>query len=872
MMDPASTAGRATRMLDARRAVPLATPGVGWLIEAGAADVLAVGAPDGGPRLLFTARPGDVVFALSRGGVDVIVAAVEPTTVRDVSLDQFDESNARAAVMNWGERMAAALGDGPRHEEWPNDGAPQLLETWRAWAVARLAAMDHEEARRLEARLERQHHLGARAARRALGRLQSAARGRAALPDPPEGSPLLQAVALVGRRLGIAVHAPELAHGQIEQLAAIARRGGFHTREVRLVDGWWRRDNGPLVGWIHGDGRPVALLPDGPRRYDLVDPTTGDRLRVTAEVAAGLSTRAHCLYPRLPAGPASPRTLVELGLRGRHRDLSVFATAGVAATLLAMVAAPATALLLDVAIPDADRNLIWQLGLGLLAAAFGRMLFDVAAAFASVRAETGAAADLQFAVWSRVLELRLPFLRRFSIGDLHARIGAIDAMSERLSAASVGALFAGVASLLNVALMVWYSPRLAGWALGLLALVLLAMTVGGLLQLRGQAALQQQAGETLGLTLQVVQNVTKLRVAAAERRAFDRWTTTYADQQRTAWRIHGVRNLVTIGVFILPAASLALVFAAAGGAGGALAGELTPGTFLAFNAAFGALVAGVSLLSTAGIESLNAVGSWQRARPLLQSAVEVQPYHVQAGTLRGEVTLTGVTFRYSPDGPPVLDGVSIQAAPGEFVALVGPSGSGKSTLLRLLLGFETPESGVVAYDGRDLAGLDVRSVRRQLGVVMQQSRVTAASIFENIAAGASIALGDAWTAARQAGFAEDIEAFPMGMHTFVTEGGTNLSGGQRQRLLIARALATRPRVLVFDEATSALDNRTQDIVSRSIEALGVTRIVIAHRLSTIRRAHRIYVIESGRIVESGGFEELARSGGVFARLMARQSL
>jgi ATP-binding cassette subfamily C protein len=214
--------------------------------------------------------------------------------------------------------------------------------------------------------------------------------------------------------------------------------------------------------------------------------------------------------------------------------------------------------------------------------------------------------------------------------------------------------------------------------------------------------------------------------------------------------------------------------------------------------------------------------------------------------------------------------VTIQAEAGEFIALVGPSGSGKSTIIRLLLGFETPEQGTIYYDGQDLSGLDISAVRRQLGVVLQNGRINNASIFENISSNALITMDEAWEAARMAGFAEDIQAMPMGMHTVISEGGTNLSGGQRQRLLISRALVLKPRILLFDEATSALDNRTQAIVSESLERLQVTRLVIAHRLSTIRKADHIYVIEAGRVVQQGTFDQLANQEGLFLKLMARQ--
>ena len=217
-----------------------------------------------------------------------------------------------------------------------------------------------------------------------------------------------------------------------------------------------------------------------------------------------------------------------------------------------------------------------------------------------------------------------------------------------------------------------------------------------------------------------------------------------------------------------------------------------------------------------------------------------------------------------------LRGVDLNVLRGEFIAIVGPSGHGKSTLLRLLLGFETPEVGAIYYDDQDLSRIDVVAVRQQLGVVLQQSTITASTLFENIAAGGLITLDEAWQAAEDAGLAEDIAAMPMGMHTLMSEGGRTLSGGQRQRLLIARALVRKPAILLFDEATSALDNRNQDIVTASLERLRATRVVIAHRLSTVRYADRIYVVENGRIIQQGTFAELACQDGLFAQLIAHQ--
>ncbi|HAM15832.1 MAG TPA: NHLP family bacteriocin export ABC transporter permease/ATPase subunit, partial [Eggerthellaceae bacterium] len=210
---------------------------------------------------------------------------------------------------------------------------------------------------------------------------------------------------------------------------------------------------------------------------------------------------------------------------------------------------------------------------------------------------------------------------------------------------------------------------------------------------------------------------------------------------------------------------------------------------------------------------------------------------------------------------------------GEYVAIVGRSGCGKSTLVRLLLGFETPERGAIYYDGKDMTGIDLRSLRRRIGTVMQDGTLFAEDVYSNITISAPhLSLDDAWEAAEIAGIAEDIRAMPMGMQTVISEGSGGISGGQKQRLMIARAVAPKPRVLIFDEATSALDNRTQKQVSEALDALACTRIVIAHRLSTIKNCNRILYLEGGRIVEDGTYDELIERGGLFAELVERQRL
>ena len=261
------------------------------------------------------------------------------------------------------------------------------------------------------------------------------------------------------------------------------------------------------------------------------------------------------------------------------------------------------------------------------------------------------------------------------------------------------------------------------------------------------------------------------------------------------------------------------------------------------------------------------------AEPFLETEPETAEDKEIVTRLSGGIELNNISFRYNEDMPLVLDDISLKIRPGQYVAIVGKTGCGKSTLMRIMLGFETPQKGAVFYDGKDLKRLDLKSLRQKIGAVMQNGKLFTGDLYSNIVISAPwLTLDAAWEAAEIAGLAEDIRRMPMGMNTLISEGSGGISGGQKQRLLIARAVAPKPRILIFDEATSALDNITQKQVSDALDGMKCTRIVIAHRLSTIRQCDRIIVLEGGKIIEDGTYEELISKKGFFAELVARQQI
>jgi len=699
------------------------------------------------------------------------------------------------------------------------------------------------------------------------------------LLDEPDAPPLLVAVRAVGAALSVPIHPPRRCddlQGQRDPLAAIARASRLRMRQVELTETWWRHDHGPLLAYTRDDHRPVALLPVSPTRYHLFDPRDGSRTPVRARLAATLAPIAYTFYHPLPPAVHSAWALLAFGLRGQGGDLLRVWLTGLFVTLLGMLTPQVMAVVVDTAVPDADRGMLLQLGAALLAAVCGQGLCQLAQGYGLLCQEVKARAATQAAMWDRLLHVQPAFLRQYATGDLLSRVMAITQLSHKFSGTTLRTIFSSVLALLNLGLMAYYSLPLSLVAMGVILVASVVTLSAGVSTVRALQPLQVLEGTIFGLMVQLLHGVTKLRVAGAEKRAFAYWSRDFQQQQGLRQHVQTIQDRMTVVNTMLPTLAAVVLFWCATRLfapteAGALP-HLTTGAFLAFYAAFGICINGATSLSNTIMDVLELATLWERAKPILEAPPEVDAGKSDPGRLSGKVALERVTFRYRAHGSPILDDVSIHAEPGEFIALVGPSGGGKSTIFRLLLGFETPQAGAIYYDGQDVSRLDVYAVRRQMGVVLQHSRIMAASIFDNIASGAIITMDEAWEAARAVGLADDLTALPMGMHTHLSEGGGNLSGGQRQRVLLARALVCQPRLLLLDEATSALDNHTQAIVTASLERLHITRIVIAHRLSTIRHATRIYVLAGGRIVQQGRFEELVQQEGLFAQLMARQML
>lgn len=691
------------------------------------------------------------------------------------------------------------------------------------------------------------------------------------LSDVHDDEAILGAVRLVGQHSDLDVKTPLAGLGEgsdLRKLARIMRASKAHSREVVLGQEWYRQDIGHLVGFCADSKTPVALLRQGGSYY-IVDSTGREPvMEVSRKTVHAVTSRAYQCYPPLPPRVNSAGRLLRYGLAGNRADLLRTVLLAVVAGVLGLSVPVMTGQVLGTYVTESDRSLVVSGAFLVMAAAVITAALNVVVNLSMLRVTGRATARMQTAVWTKVLSLPVSFFERETTGAMATKVLGVHRSQELvtgpLTVATLG-LFSG---LMNLFVIIYYSPRLAPVAVALVGVALLTCWFVARRALGEQKQVYTTERRLSSLVLQLLTSMPKLRVSATEERALRVWSGLELQYTKHKMALRRIQNRLVTFNFGYPLVCTVLLFALVGG----WWSSAVPTTaFLIVYSAFNLLIASVLQFTSAIIVALAAVPMLSELQPILREPPESSSGTVDPGELSGRFAMERVSFRYGDDGPLVLDNVSFTAEAGQFIAIVGPSGSGKSTILRMLLGFERPVSGSVLFDSLDLSELDVQAVRSQCGVVLQGGGLSPGNIRSNILGTSGLTLQDAWEAAEMAGLKDEIKAMPMGMATVISEGASAISGGQQQRLMIARALISRPRMVCFDEATSALDNPTQRIVAESTRRLNATRVVIAHRLSTVADADLIVVLDRGHVVQQGGYEELLTDReGLFARLARRQ--
>ena len=664
------------------------------------------------------------------------------------------------------------------------------------------------------------------------------------------------------------VDVPDSLQDMNEVLEYLMRPYGIMRRTVRLDKGWYKDAVGAMLATRRDDGSVVALIPStliGYRYYDRVSKKT---VRVTKKNEALFDVDAIAFYKPFPLGKMGITDLFKyICDQISAGDLVMLCLAMLVVTLVGMLVPRINAMLFSDVLNSKSGQALVGAGLYLFAVSVSTLLFGAVRALAEQRINTKLGINVEAATMMRLLSMPAEFFKDYSSGELSNRMQYVNDLADQLVSmiltTSLGSLF----SLIYIFQIFKYAPGLVAPALSITLLTLVLTVVSVLLQMRITKQRMLLGSKESGISYSLISGIQKIKLSGAEKRAFGRWAKAYASEAALLYNpplFLRVSSVITTAISLV--GTMVMYYYA-------ISTKVSIADYYAFNTSYGMVSAAFMALASIVTTIAQIRPTLEMIKPLFETAPEVSEDKEVVTRLGGGVELSNVTFRYKEDMPPVLDDLSLKIRPGQYIAIVGKTGCGKSTLMRIMLGFETPQKGAVYYDGKDLKRIDLKSLRQKIGAVMQNGKLFTGDIFSNITISAPwLTLDDAWEAARTAGLAEDIEMMPMGMFTLISEGQGGISGGQKQRLLIARAIAPKPRILIFDEATSALDNLTQKQVSEALDRMKCTRIVIAHRLSTIRQCDRIIMLEGGKIIEDGTYDELIEKGGSFAKLVARQQI
>ena len=661
---------------------------------------------------------------------------------------------------------------------------------------------------------------------------------------------------------------PESITDRNEQLEYLMRPYGIMRRTVKLEGTWYRDAVGAMLGVLRESGKVVALLPAGLSGYSYYDYETGKRRRINRRRALLFEEEAVAFYKPFPLKKMSLSSLAKYIVQSLSAsDLVLIALATLALSLVGMIAPALNKLLFGRVLESQSVRLLAGIAVFSVCVSVSTLLINAVKNMITARIETKLNIWVEAATMMRVMSLPADFFKTYSAGELSSRTSQVGALCRMLVSTVLSAGLTSVFSLIYISQIFAYAPTLVVPALIIILVTVVFSVVSSLVQMKLSTQQMELSGKESGMTYSLITGIQKIRLAGAEKRAFARWGNLYA---RSASLEYGPPLFIELNSVISLAISLTgtLVMYSLSVKSG-----ISVADYYAFDTAYGMVSGAFMSLAGIALTAAQIKPVLTMVKPFFDAVPEVSDGKQVLTRLSGGIELNNVSFGYSDSMPPVIDNLSLKIRPGQYVAIVGKTGCGKSTLMRLLLGFEHPKKGAIYYDGRDLEKIELRSLRRRIGVVMQNGKLFQGDIYSNIVISAPwLSRQDAWDAAELAGIADDIRSMPMGMDTMISEGAGGISGGQRQRLMIARAIAPKPKILMFDEATSALDNLTQKKISQSLDSLNCTRIVIAHRLSTIRQCDRIIVLDQGKIIEDGRYQELIEKNGFFAELVARQRL
>ena len=648
-----------------------------------------------------------------------------------------------------------------------------------------------------------------------------------------------------------------------------ARLSDFVIRQVSLNEHWYKEDGGILLGFMSEISSPVVLEPLNTHSYRMLDLSSGESLKIDKSNVAGILPFAYVLYRPLPdeplsAGHIAGYILQELSIG----DLIRYGVTAVCIMLLGVVLTLINEIIFDRFIPQGNMKELFQIGGLLLIFTLGSACFSVVNGIAKLRVTARARYDLQAAVYQRAFNLPQSVIASEDSAEISSRImgfGEICANEFEQISAVIPSL---CGLIIYLVIMIRYSGQLTAASLGLMAVYML---ITGFLASRKAALAAERLpvqGKMESELFQELQGIEKVRSSGAENNLLYRYIGHLLRIRELSFKESKYGILINALDGFIPHFLTIVVFSTIVFSGL----PLSIGEYAAFCSAFTAFISAFAVAMELIYSLMDIAPAWERMSVVLENVPEGAEGDIRPEKISGHISLDGIVFGYEEGQEKVLDNISVDIAAGEYIGIVGMSGGGKTTLLKMIMGFLIPDKGRIYYDDMDLCTLDKREVRKKMGVVLQNDNLITGTIADNIRILApELTADEIWKILKTVDLEDDVKRMPLGIYTKLDSENLSISGGQKQRLIIARAIASDPRILIFDEATSALDNISQSVVCDAVKKLNATRIVVAHRLSTVKDCDRILVLNGGKVAEEGTYQELLEKGGIFARMAERQT-
>lgn len=689
---------------------------------------------------------------------------------------------------------------------------------------------------------------------------------------------LFRACQIIGKEIGVEF-LPIDRKGSVPKdiyshVKLIAETSQVRYKRAKIEKSYFQRDIGPILAFRTQEMKPVAIIPKKRKGFLIFNPENDELRPLEKNDFDELKEECYFFYKNFP-NKASLLQSMAYGLENNSKDLTTIIFSAILSSLMSLFLPISIGWIFDIAIPTQSLSLLWQITIGLLSMAIGVSLATLTQLFAFLRLNSKMGYKIKSGLWGRLLSLKLSFFRKSTAGDLFQRVSAIDEIRQQMSGYILLSSISAILSVGYFLVMFIKSAKLALLTAIPIIIGTIIYSIGIYFNVKKSLVSFNLKGKIYAFLVQVLNGIAKIRSAGAENRVFAQWAKMFSTQKKVDISVSKINLFMLIAQNLFSYSALFIMyFFVVMALKEAIKNKTDPmqvGVFISFSTALGGfLTTGFSFALTFIQSFGKIIPLWKRSEIIREAEPEITEKKELPGELLGNITAEHIFFRYGEESQILLHDISFEIQAGEFVAIVGPSGCGKSTLVKLLLGLETTEKGKIYYDGKDLERLDIIQLRKQIGSVLQGSILLGGPLRDNITCGRSYTDEEIKEVLKITGFTEDLRNLPMGLNTLIPMGGSTVSGGQRQKIMLARALLSHPKILILDEATSALDNISQEIVTKSLENLNITRIVIAHRLSTIINADTIYVMDKGRIVQKGSFEDLKNEESFFRPFIEKQ--